>query len=384
MVAVIIIGIVILIIIINVSSNNKRQREEAERQAKLRQQRAEAERQVRLKREREEAERKRKEAELKRLDELNNETIIVVYESVDENNKPQAIVKRSNDTYISVERQSGRFEISEKIRLAKETINKWNWYDETTYHRELKIRQQEDLAREHERIKKQQEELKKLREQEERERQANLIREQVLERQRKKNQHLDNFGINYLYHMTHRDNLEKILQVGLKSHNYARQNNLMQNDIANNDVNDRRNRVEQIHNRSLHDYVPLYFNPKNSMLFVRRNIQNNIVILAIDRLIIYAENTIFTDGNAANGPTKFFNDTNSLSQINWECIRAEYWNGFADGRRERMAEVLVFPDISAKSIKKIYCNSPDTLQFIQEKTRNYQHIGTELKTNLYF
>jgi len=384
MVAAIIIGIIVLIIIINVSSNNRRQREEAERQARLRQQREEAERQARLKREREEAERKRKEAELKRLDELNNETIIVVYESVDENNKPKAIVKRSNNTYASVERPSERFEVSEKIRLAKETINKWNWYDEITYQREVAKRRQADLIIEQERIKKQQEDLKKLREQEERERQANLIREQILEKQRKQKQHLDNFGINYLYHMTHRDNLEKILQVGLKSHNYARQNKLMQNDIANNDVNDRRSRVEQIHNRSLHDYVPLYFNPKNSMLFVRRNIQDNIVILAIDRMLIYAENTIFTDGNAANGPTKFFNDTNSLNQINWECIRAEYWSGFTDGRRERMAEVLVFPNISAKSIQKIYCNNLDTLQFIQEKTRNYQHIGTEIKRNLYF
>ena len=156
-----------------------------------------------------------------------------------------------------------------------------------------------------------------------------------------------------MYHITHRDNLENILRTGLMSHSYARLNKLMQNDIANNDVNERRSRVEPIHNRSLHDYVPLYFNPKNSMLFVRRNIQDNIVILAIDRMLIYTENTIFTDGNAANGPTNFFNDTNSLSQINWECIRAEYWSGFTDGKRKKMAEILIFPDISANYIKKI-------------------------------
>jgi hypothetical protein len=355
MAAVIIIGIIILVIIINVSSNNRRKREEAERQAKLKQQREEAERQSRLRREKEAAEKKRKEDEIRRLDELNNETIIVVYESFDENDKPQAIVKRSNNTYASVKRPNERFKVSEKIRIAKEKINKWNWYNETTYQRELAKRRQEDF-----------------------------VREQILERQRSQNQHLDYFGINYLYHMTHKDNLEKILQVGLKSHNYARRNNLMRNDIANNDVNDRRSKVELIYNRSLHDYVPLYFNPKNSMLFVRKNIQDNIVILALDRMLIYEENSIFTDGNAANRPTRFFNDTNNLNQINWECIRAEFWSDFEDGRRKRMAEVLVFPDIAARFIQKIYCNNFDTLQFIQEKARTYQYIETELKRNLYF
>jgi hypothetical protein len=357
------------LVVINISYNNKRQREEAERQARLRRQREEVERQARLrqqreeaerqarlrqqreeaerqawfKREREEAEKKRKEAEIKKFEELNNETLIVVYESVDENNKPKAIVKRSDNTYASVTRPFKRFRISEKIRLAKEIIDKWNWYDEIIYQRE-----------------------------------------QVLEKQKIQNQHLDNFGINYLYHMTHRGNLENILQVGLKSHNYARQNELMQKDIANNDVNNRRSKVEPIYNKSLHDYVPLYFNPKNPMLFVRKSIQKDIVILAIDRSLIYAENSIFTDRNAANAPTKFFNNTNSLNQINWECVRAEYWNGFEDGKREKMAEILVFPDISAKNIQKIYCNNSDTLQFIQEKTRNHQHIEIELTRNLYF
>jgi len=230
--------------------------------------------------------------------------------------------------------------------------------------------------------------LKKLEEEAQRKRDEEVERLKEFEERRKEekkqNQQLGNFGINYLHHMTHKDNLEKILQVGLKSHNYARKNNLMQRDIANKDVNDRRNRIELIHNRSLHDYVPLYFNPKNPMLYTRKDSQDNIIILAIDKMLICAENSIFTDGNAANNPTKFFNDTSSLTQINWECIHAEYWSGFADGKRERMAEVLVYPDIPVEYIQKIYCNNFDTLQFIQEKTRNFQYIKTELTRNLYF
>ena len=112
---IIIIGIIILIIIIKVSSKNKRQREEAEIQEVVRQYKEEVSRQARLKCEREKTERKRIDDERKRIDELNNEIIIVVYENVDENNTPKAIVKRSNNTYASVERHSERFKISEKI-----------------------------------------------------------------------------------------------------------------------------------------------------------------------------------------------------------------------------------------------------------------------------
>lgn len=355
MTAVIIIGIILLIIFISVSSSNKKQREEAERLTKFRQQKEETERLAKLKREKEEKEKKEiEEKELKRLDEINNETIVVVYESINENNKPKAIVKRSNNTYASFERQGERFEVSEKIKLAKETINKWNWFDETTYQNKLIILQQADLER-----------------------------DKALEEERKRNQFLDEFRIDYLYHMTHKNNLERILQTGLKSHNEARRNNLMQIDIANEDVNARRSRVDPIHNRNLHEYVPFYFNPKNSMLFVQ-NEQNNIVILAIEKRLIFDINSIFTDGNAANNSTKFFNDLCNLNQLNWSCIRAAYWNEFIDGRRKRMAEVLIYPDVPIKFIQKIYCNNYETLQFIQELTSKYQNIETEINRNLYF
>src|SRR5690625_285750 len=80
---------------------------------------------------------------------------------------------------------------------------------------------------------------------------------------------LDEFNIDYLYHITHKDNLNNILQNGLESHNVARERHMIKVDIADNVVNDRRKRKELIYNRSLHDYVPLYFNPKNPMLYKR-------------------------------------------------------------------------------------------------------------------
>jgi len=240
MAAIIIIGFIILVIIFTVSYNNKQRREEAEMLANFIKQREEAERQAKIWQElqanlKETEERKRKENECKRLDELNNETITVVYESVDENNKPQAIVRRSNNTYASVERPSERFKISEKIRIAKEKINKWNWYDETTYQIELTERQQADLAKEQILERQRKEEAEKqvrLRQQrEEAEQQAKIELEKLLIKKQnwqEFQQVLQQNRVIKLYHFTDRANIASIKKYGgLYSWEYCDKNGIV-------------------------------------------------------------------------------------------------------------------------------------------------------------
>lgn len=355
------IGVVILIVIFVIIKNYK----EKKRKEELRQKRI-LEEQKRKKEEEQKqkialalAERKRKEdEERKRLDELKYEKITVVYSTVDDSGNPKAIVKRRDNTYTSIGHQAKNdtpFELGKILKLEKEKINNWNWYDEAEYKRRLKIYQEADLQR-----------------------------QQKLEKQRKQNQHLDKFGIYYLYHMTHKDNLQNILQNGLKSHNEARTNGLTRVDIADNQVNDRRSKREPIYNRSIHDYVPLYFNPKNPMLFRRRDIQNDIVILAINRNILYQENIIFTDGNAATNATSFYNNPEELNKLNWSCINAEYWNDIVDGKRLKCSEVLIYPNIPTSAIQKIFCNNEQIKMFITSKLNNFPNIETEINSKLYF
>jgi hypothetical protein len=77
---------------------------------------------------------------------------------------------------------------------------------------------------------------------------------------------LKKYNIKYIYHMTHKDNLESILENGLFSHN----NDFVTNRIDNPDVNNRRNFFEPIYNKNVQDYVPFYFNPRNAMLYVKK------------------------------------------------------------------------------------------------------------------
>ena len=115
--------------------------------------------------------------------------------------------------------------------------------------------------------------------------------------------------------------------------------------------------VRRVDGRPLHDYVCLYFNPKNPMLSKRRDHQDDIVILCLDRQLLEQSSTFFTDGNAAGDATESFNDPRDLKKLDWDCIRATYWNDFKDGKRKRCAEILVPDVISFDEVREIRVHS---------------------------
>ena len=120
------------------------------------------------------------------------------------------------------------------------------------------------------------------------------------------------------------------------------------------------------------------------MLFVRRNIQEDIVILCIDPKIIFESNCLFTDGNAASNYTKFYNDYKELDNLNWNCIHGQYWNDFSDGRRIKCAEVLVFPIINVAYIKKIISFNNKYEQIIKTMIINETNIELVIDQVYYF
>lgn len=190
---------------------------------------------------------------------------------------------------------------------------------------------------------------------------------------------LNNSGIEYIYHMTHVDNLSSILKSGLYSH----ANNLQKIDISDCDVNSRRSRLEPIFTKSIHSYVPFYFNPKNAMLYVRRNIQNNIVILKIKKDLLLENKVLFTDGNASCVNTNFFDNLENLDKLNWQCINDNNWCNYVDGRRIKMSEVLVPDYVSVDSIVGIICNNTQIKSEI-EKLQPDIEIYLDNKNKFYF
>jgi hypothetical protein len=188
---------------------------------------------------------------------------------------------------------------------------------------------------------------------------------------------LDEYGIDYIYHITHYSNLENILKNGLLAHG----NDFVVENIDNKEVNQRRNAIEPIFKENLHSYVPFYFNPKNPMLYVNKALQENIIILAFDRKLLTKEKTIFTNGNAAKKGINFYNNLSHLGELNWECLNNSHWHVFENGKSERMAETLVLKEAQIKHLKKIYCFDKTTLSYISEID---DELDVEINKNLYF
>jgi len=206
-----------------------------------------------------------------------------------------------------------------------------------------------------------------------------IMKEQVYES--KEHKLLKKYKINYIYHMTHVNNLQNILQYGLHSHN----NKLVKNKIDNENVQKRRDYFESIYNKNVHSYVPFYFNPKNAMLYVNKDIQGNLIILAFDNNLIYQKGSLFTDGNASvENITKFYNNLNDLDKLDWNCINTKYWNDIEDGRRKRMSEILVPDKVNVNKLKKIYCINNHIKSYIDNIMINYPNIKVEVNTKIFF
>ncbi|MDF5725964.1 MAG: DUF4433 domain-containing protein [Rhizonema sp. PD37] len=169
--------------------------------------------------------------------------------------------------------------------------------------------------------------------------------------------------------MTAISNLHSIFEHGLLSHNEAHRLSII-TDISDPNVQNLRS-IKRVNNISLHNYVPFYFSPRNPMLYVRQEMQNQIAFLSTDPRLLLDSSTIFSDGNAAAQNTNFYCGTPLLDELPWNIINAYYWNEFEDGKRIKCAEVLVYPRVEVQRILKIFCYSnQQTPLILQALPRN--------------
>ena len=92
------------------------------------------------------------------------------------------------------------------------------------------------------------------------------------------------------------------------------------------------------------------------MLYVRRHLQHEIVILKISETILRHRQHLFTDGNAASKDTVFSADR-AIVDPSDEALRAIQWAKVPDGKRRRCAEVLVYPSIEPDFVICAICSN---------------------------
>lgn len=191
-----------------------------------------------------------------------------------------------------------------------------------------------------------------------------------------------------LYHMTHIDNLISICQTGaLLPHNQIDN----YTDISNQSVNARRSMQEPFYDKSIHDYVPLYFNPRNAMLYnVQRNFGNEVVILQIDIDICLQPYTLLTYKNAAANDALFCDDIIEFLDNDdwWHYIRQRGWSDDPTGftRKAMMSECLILGQIPISYIKNIHCITEMIANDVCSVLNNNSNISTNVYygSNLFF
>lgn len=195
---------------------------------------------------------------------------------------------------------------------------------------------------------------------------------------------ISDLPFDYLCHMTHIDNVAGILRNGLQSHT----NKHKLKDISNLDVNIRRQKKETVNSKSIHSYVPFYFNARNAMLFqVQKQYGDQIVILGYDKSLIYHQGSVYSDGNAAGNMTKFFDELSTLCEHDWGAVFSSNWVncGSVDLnlKRKMMSEALIPDAVPATQLRVIYCASISAKHRI-ERTCLLPHVNVIVAPRLFF
>lgn len=187
------------------------------------------------------------------------------------------------------------------------------------------------------------------------------------------------FGVNSLWHMTHINNVRSIINQGLFSHDSPRLEGVRPVDISDHNVQSWRTRCEPFYGLPLHRYVPLYINPRNPMLYRRKDIQRKICFLEISLCAADDQLYIFSDGNAASPRSLFYNSAEFLPSLPWDVLRAKYWNDHQDGKRKACAEVLIPEFIAPHYILSVHCFSANEAAYLSQ-----QGISSVISIDKYF
>lgn len=109
---------------------------------------------------------------------------------------------------------------------------------------------------------------------------------------------------NSIYNIQPISNILSVVSHGILSYNRAAK--MAHKSIAMSDVQSRRDNVVIPNGGHLHSYANAYFNPRNPMMYKRKDMAEILCVLAISALVLDCAGTIISDGNAASAYSRFY------------------------------------------------------------------------------
>lgn len=162
-----------------------------------------------------------------------------------------------------------------------------------------------------------------------------------------------------LHYITPIVNVTSILKLGILSNREVTRRRVKSESVALPDVQERRESKVIPGAKPLHEYVNLYICARNPMMYLRRSQHETLCVLQISPAVLSLPGVVIADGNAASGPTAFWQSPSGLSKVDKDTVFAEWWtdpNEFVlwENRRVKCAEVLVPDKLDAKFILGAY------------------------------
>jgi O-acetyl-ADP-ribose deacetylase (regulator of RNase III) len=161
-----------------------------------------------------------------------------------------------------------------------------------------------------------------------------------------------------LFYITHVENVPSILKHGILSHGQIEAQNVPFTAIYDAAIVSNRKAKPTPDRASLWEYANLYFQPRNPMMYrvVCERRRTDVAVVGVKPDVLQLPHVLITDGNAASGPTRFFNVSDGLEVIEgqWRDIQAEYWNNLNGSKRKIMAECLVPERITPDHVHTIF------------------------------
>jgi hypothetical protein len=172
-----------------------------------------------------------------------------------------------------------------------------------------------------------------------------------------------------LYFITPIKNLESIIEHGIMCFNSAKK--LKAKSIADTDVQKRREKIIPGINKKLHSFANLYFNPRNPMMYKRKQLHEELCILCINPSILDLPDVIITDGNASSDYTRFESSPFGLKYLEPDSVFAEYWTSdntyeYWQCKRRICAEVLVPNNVHTRFIIRILVSCAESQKRVKE------------------
>jgi hypothetical protein len=199
---------------------------------------------------------------------------------------------------------------------------------------------------------------------------------------------MDRSKVQALYFITPIENLESIFEHGIVCFQGAKK--LKAKSIADLDVQKRREKIIPGINKKLHGFANLYFNPRNPMMYKRKDLHKELCILCINPAILNVDGVIITDGNASSDYSRFEPSPAGLDNIDIDYVFAKYWtsNDYYEGlqrKRRICAEVLVPDNVPVHFIQGIFVSCTETQQKVQDFLgTNRLSESVTINTNLFF